>query len=667
VGLLAASSGYADPFTFDRNSDPGTLENHGTWDTTSSNWWNGTSDVPWPNTPTTGNTNEAVVKMNYGEVLTVGDGTTIELNKLTLSGSTGGAGVGSTGTGNLHFSGATPTINVTSSSTVSAKLTGDGIAYTGTGGVTTVFNNTASTVNGFQFTAATSGNPLVLDVRGDSVGGPGAVTSGPLGSGTVTLGGAGTLTTPDTASVTIDNPIVFTATSGNGFSFGKDSGTHSRTFHFGGDVVLTPGSSDIILYSKYNAGGSTTFSGAISGDFASGKRLYFSSGSSAVPNQFVLSGTTANTYTGITSISNSLVQLNKTAGVDAIADNVELGFGSGKGILQLLASNQIADGGGITFKATTSAGATADAETFDLNGFNETIGSLSTSIGTSNPSFKYLVANNGAANTTSTLTVKRTGGDAYFNGSIVDGTNGGKVALTKDGAGTLNLGSVNTYTGPTHVLAGTLALTHSSGVNNLVDGSISNSSLIHIASGATFDVSGLPSAYLIPSGQSLMGDGTVAGSIQVAGMLSPGTAGVGTLTMTGAGLGLAGGAAYDYDLDGTTGLPLSDLMDLTNASSTVTLGGSYTLNVSDLSGGLLDPTGKTFDLIRYLGADPGSVGTWSINLPAGWGGTPVVTLDAANKAIVLSGITAVPEPTTSGLICLGAAGLLLRRTRRWAA
>jgi fibronectin-binding autotransporter adhesin len=66
-----------------------------------------------------------------------------------------------------------------------------------------------------------------------------------------------------------------------------------------------------------------------------------------------------------------------------------------------------------------------------------------------------------------------------FSGVIQDGGNGG--ALFKDGAGTLTLAGVNTYTGGTSIYAGTLALSGS--------GSISQSSSLTIYNGGTFDIS----------------------------------------------------------------------------------------------------------------------------------------------------------------------------------
>jgi autotransporter-associated beta strand protein len=82
--------------------------------------------------------------------------------------------------------------------------------------------------------------------------------------------------------------------------------------------------------------------------------------------------------------------------------------------------------------------------------------------------------------------------------------------LTKSGIGTLALTNANTYSGSTTILAGTLALSGS--------GSIADSTNILIASGATFDVSGLTNAMAPGAGQTLTGEGgtgTINGNLNL--------------------------------------------------------------------------------------------------------------------------------------------------------
>ncbi|WP_296341163.1 autotransporter-associated beta strand repeat-containing protein [Reyranella sp.] len=76
---------------------------------------------------------------------------------------------------------------------------------------------------------------------------------------------------------------------------------------------------------------------------------------------------------------------------------------------------------------------------------------------------------------------------------------GGSGGLTKAGSGTLTLAEVNTYLGATTINAGTLALSG--------NGSISDSSLVTVASGATFDISA--SSFGFNPIQNLAGSGTV--------------------------------------------------------------------------------------------------------------------------------------------------------------
>jgi autotransporter-associated beta strand protein len=80
--------------------------------------------------------------------------------------------------------------------------------------------------------------------------------------------------------------------------------------------------------------------------------------------------------------------------------------------------------------------------------------------------------------------------------------NGG---LTKAGPGTMQLTATSTYTGPTTVQGGTLAL----GPN----ASILSSAVVRIDSGATLDVTQSAGGYTAGLGQTLGGSGTVVGSV----------------------------------------------------------------------------------------------------------------------------------------------------------
>ena len=93
----------------------------------------------------------------------------------------------------------------------------------------------------------------------------------------------------------------------------------------------------------------------------------------------------------------------------------------------------------------------------------------------------------------------------------------GTSSLTKIGDGSLLLDQINTFTGSTSIQQGILAITNTA--------AISSSPLVSLASGASFDVSGLSGGYTVPNGQTLTGEGTVLGSVTFGrgSTLSPGT------------------------------------------------------------------------------------------------------------------------------------------------
>jgi outer membrane autotransporter protein len=113
--------------------------------------------------------------------------------------------------------------------------------------------------------------------------------------------------------------------------------------------------------------------------------------------------------------------------------------------------------------------------TLDLNGFSNTIGSLS---GTGT------VLNNGAA--TATLTVGNDNSDSTFGGVLQNGT--GVLALIKSGTGVLTLTGANTYTGGTTISAGTLQIGNGGTTGSLTGNVIDNGALVFNRSDAvTFD------------------------------------------------------------------------------------------------------------------------------------------------------------------------------------
>lgn len=192
-----------------------------------------------------------------------------------------------------------------------------------------------------------------------------------------------------------------------------------------------------------------------------------------------LSGGAANSFTGAVTLNSGTLVLAKTAGVNAFgATAVAVGDGSGSvDILRLGASNQILDTAALTFR-----GSGATAGTFQLNGFNETVATLSSfSAGAG------IIENEGGG--TSTLTLNSTSNQS-FSGIIRDGDGvgvDGTLALVKNGSGTLTLSGANSYSGLTTVSAGVLQVQNATALG-AGDGTAATGTTV--ANGARVEISG---------------------------------------------------------------------------------------------------------------------------------------------------------------------------------
>jgi autotransporter-associated beta strand protein len=294
----------------------------------------------------------------------------------------------------------------------------------------------------------------------------------------------------------------------------------------------------------------------------------------------VLGGTAANTYTGGTIVNSGTVTANKSSA-----------FGTG----------YLAVNGGIVNLAANSQTVT----TF---------------------------TNAGTINGTATLTASSHWLQA---GTVNVSLGGASAALTKLGGGTATLTGANSYGGNTTVSAGTLAL---SGSGSIV------SSVIAIAAGATFDVSGV-TGYSLGAGQSIQGQGTVTGNVTANGTVSPGSS-IGTLTFNG-NLTLAGTAQMEIDRGA------GQTADLVIGTS-VAEGG--TLNVVNIGAPLV--AGDLFNLID--GTLSGAFTT--MNLPTLDGGLDWDTSDLATGGTIQ--VVAIPEPSAVTLSILGGCGLLFAMRKK---
>lgn len=222
----------------------------------------------------------------------------------------------------------------------------------------------------------------------------------------------------------------------------------------------------------------------------------------------------------------------------------------GAGSLTLVGSNTYAttdiDVGTLIAGATntlpsTTFLATAPGTIFNLNGYNQTVGSIE---GAGNISLGSAILTTGGSNDSSTYS------------GIISGTGG----LSKMGTGALTLPSNNTYTGDTSINGGTL----------IVNGSQPGSNVTMVA------------------GSTLKGTGTVGTINSTGGViapgLSPGKLNSGATTLNAS-------TNLNVELNGTT---LGSSYDQLNASGIVTLGNSSLTGTLGFSSNFLD----TFTIIQ---------------------------------------------------------------------
>ncbi|NWK55590.1 autotransporter-associated beta strand repeat-containing protein [Verrucomicrobiaceae bacterium N1E253] len=236
----------------------------------------------------------------------------------------------------------------------------------------------------------------------------------------------------------------------------------------------------------------------------------------------------------------------------------------------------------------------------------------------------------------------------------VSGVISGDYGIEKTGSGTLNLTNANTYTGDTHIKAGSLVLGAS--------GSIASSPTIAIDSGAEFDVSAVTD-FSLGAGQTLSGSGDIVGDVGVSGTIAPGMS-PGTMSYGGA-LVLFDGSTLDIELNGADNTTGSSVNDLITVAGNLEFEGTVKVDVTELAAFNAVAKDTRWVFITYEGA---LVGGENLVL----GDLPSLTLDPAvlNPHFALDTSTmgeialiAVPEPSSAALLALGGLALTLRRRK----
>jgi len=290
----------------------------------------------------------------------------------------------------------------------------------------------------------------------------------------------------------------------------------------------------------------------------------------------------------------------------------------------------------------------ASTTTLDLNGFNQTIGSL---------------AGGGEYGGTvqlgsGTLTTGGNNSSTTYSGSI-----GGSGAVVKTGSGRQTFTGASGYTGGTAVNLGTLLANNNAGsatgtgaVAVNASGSTSFGTLgggSGAANGGTLVALGLATSQVYDAGKT----GIIAGSVTLNqyAHLAPGNS-VGTLTV--GELTLNGGSVLDWEFN-LTANDFVDVRSLAGSSGTLTFVGVTGINLYQEGTQTALAAEGLYNLFGYDAVTGFNVN--SLSVLNGLGGyTYTFINDTTNNLIQVS--VAVPEPST--LILLGLAGVLCAARRR---
>jgi fibronectin-binding autotransporter adhesin len=226
-----------------------------------------------------------------------------------------------------------------------------------------------------------------------------------------------------------------------------------------------------------------------------------------------LSGTSANTYTGVTTVNDGTLVLDKSAsGTTAVAGNLIIGDGTGTDTVRLDESNQITDTASVTLN---------NGGVFNLNNNSETIAGLN-------------AASTGAQVQlgTGTLTVNNSTANTFA------GTLTGAGTLTKTGVGRLTLSTASgSFTGTTNVNGGIVALQSATALGSSAV-SVQSGGNVELQGGLTyanaFTLRGDGTGANDGAVENFSGNNTMSGNISLATAARIGSSG-GTLTLSNAG------------------------------------------------------------------------------------------------------------------------------------
>jgi autotransporter-associated beta strand protein len=446
-------------------------------------------------------------------------------------------------------------------------------------------------------------------------------------------------------SVTIDDTAILTlggviSGSGGMTKIGSGTTTLSGANTYSGNTTITAGTLQIGEAGDLNTGATNFYSGNIS--IASGATFQYSSSASNTAARY--DGTISGDGTLIKDGSTSILRLQGTTSVA----NIEIN----QGTLRVQGNADALGGAGTT--VTVGASGSENA-ILNYSGSNVTYtGKTAIVVGAGSSGTKTIQnggGTNNVENTNITLNdnVIIDDSGSFSLGGVISGSGG----MTKTGSGTTTLSGANTYNGDTTVSNGTLAIdgTHTGGAQ-----------------------------YTVNAGGTLAGSGSLDALVEVNGVISPGnspgTMSTGTQTWN-------DGGSYLWEINDSGGTQGADPgWDWLSITGSLELGGlsagSFTIDIDSLNG-LVAGNAAGFD--TWTKGSPGDVDYSFIIATASSG---ITGFDADNFTLDSSGFSnapgwdwqiklsggdlvleayAVPEPSSSALLGLGALALALRRRR----
>ncbi len=559
--------------------------------------------------------------------------------------------------GTLNFSGAF-------SLTVSGSVTVGGAGFATRTGTLTFSSGSSITAGSLIFgnAGATPGTPNSIDMTSG-----GTLTTGSL---TVNTGG-GTITnnwTQGTGTVVLNTTNTLPTsvfTSFNNLTINGGTTTMSGALSIGGTLNVNNGTFALSTFNVTSVSAVTMNGTSITGTGTltlAGDVTTLAAGTVSTISAPIAVGASDRTFN--VDDSATVPDLNITGAISGAAGIIKTGIGS------LNLSNGTNSYGGTTtasqgtLRIAVAGGAIPNGSaltvnsTFDLNGNNETVGSIAGS-GT---------ITSGAAGSIA-LTSGGDNSNTIFSGVVQNGS--GTVALTKAGSGTLTLSGNNTYTGLTTISAGTLklgsttALGSTTGATSITSGAVLDLNGINYASaeGLTINGTGISSNGAVINSSAT---GATYGGLIALGSASSIVGGTGTIAISNAGT-ITG--TFGLTLGGAQGGTMTSIIGTGANTLTKIDAGAWTLSGANTYSGTTDISAGTLKLgsTTALGSTAGTTAITSgavldlngINYASAEGLTINGTGISSNGAVINSSATGA---TYGGLLTLGSASSIVGGT-----